>query len=448
MHNASVKTTPKNYRRGKEGGGATYEPEEFETLEPSLNTGDIAVLQRADQETPHYGIFVRAGAIDPHFPLLLVKTQTKPLLDETFDKSKRNLHFVTAQNRIFYGDYRSVSVLKLAKRVASSVTTQKVVGLVEQIRGTPYSPAEVKAIMDGSSPQEKSAIACTLTLALVFKELGLLETGVDMTSLKPHDLKLRLPVEDGKKDGRYVRVPKPPTGPMVSGEAPLLSRWMAIKAPLGVSVVPYQSLAGHIKTGDIVLFSGVSATGSIIKFFTHSNYSHVAIALCPKFTSEVFVLEATPNKQGTVDLASGKAVSGVQLVPLEVKVFSGWYNHVAVRHLKGIDSEAREDIYSKLFEFRKQMQGRPYEKNYLEFIRSAINFSEEYLAFLNTKHEDLSSLFCSELVAAAYQFVGLLSKERPSNRYTPDDFSSSKHLELQKGSLEGEVFISMQRGQT
>ena len=95
------------------------------------------------------------------------------------------------------------------------------------------------------------------------------------------------------------------------------------KAPSGVTEVSFGSLRRHIKTGDIVLFSGVSTSGSIIKFFTHSNYSHIAIvseiiflsplynfdffwpvpctptqAICPKFTTEVFVLETTPNHRG------------------------------------------------------------------------------------------------------------------------------------------------------
>lgn len=96
-----------------------------------------------------------------------------------------------------------------------------------------------------------------------------------------------------------------------------------IRAPSGVTEVPFGSLRSHIKTGDIVLLSGVSTSGSIIKFFTHSCYSHIAIvrdkssslynivylsvphmhthahqAICPKFTSEVFVLETTPNRRG------------------------------------------------------------------------------------------------------------------------------------------------------
>jgi hypothetical protein len=50
--------------------------------------------------------------------------------------------------------------------------------------------------------------------------------------------------------------------------------------------------------------------------------------------------------------------------------------------------------------------------------------------------EDLSSLFCSELVAEAYQAMGLLPeypKGLPSNEYTPLDFSSHRNLKLLGG---------------
>ena len=243
MLTASVKTTARNDKGpkaqeasvdpSKEEGVATRSPstalletDEFEVVEPSVSTGDVAILQRAGQESPHYGIFVRAGALDPNFPLLLVKTQTKPLRVETFDKNKRNLHLVTAQNRIFYGDYKSVTVLTLAKR-KSLITAQAVIALVEKIKEVPYSDSEVEAIMAGSTPEEKSAIACTLTLSLVFKELGFWERGFDILSLKPTELKHRLPLADGLREGRHIRIPKPQDGPMASGAAPLLSKLIA-----------------------------------------------------------------------------------------------------------------------------------------------------------------------------------------------------------------------------
>ena len=56
------------------------------------------------------------------------------------------------------------------------------------------------------------------------------------------------------------------------------------------------------------------------------------------------------------------------------------------------------------------LQGRPYEKNHIELILSAIDLDEKYLTFLKNTHEDLSSLFCSELVAHVYQELGLIGE--------------------------------------
>ena len=88
-------------------------------------------------------------------------------------------------------------------------------------------------------------------------------------------------------------------------------------------------------------------------------------------------------------------------------------------------------------EFREGVRNRPYEKSEIELIKSA------YDGPWGHNEEDLSSLFCSELVAEAYQRVGLLSNKKPSNEYTPKDFTDGKKLSLPEGgSLGKEIIIS------
>lgn len=146
-----------------------------------------------------------------------------------------------------------------------------------------------------------------------------------------------------------------------------------------------------------------------------------------------------------VDIESGRVRKGVELLPLEQKIFSGWYNRVAIRRLTGIDDAKRQEMYKQLLKFRKEVQGRPYEKSKMEMILSAIDFQEEYLSFLRNKKEDLSSLFCSELVAEAYKRMGLLSDKLLSNEYTPDDFTSgsNKTSSLEFGQLAKEVYVEL-----
>ena len=112
---------------------------------------------------------------------------------------------------------------------------------------------------------------------------------------------------------------------------------------------------------------------------------------------------------------------------------------------------------------RSDLQGVPYEKSHLELILSAIDIDEKYLTFLRNHAEDLSSIFCSELVAHAYQEIGLLGtvtctcvvnvhvtilflsdKSKFSNEFTPDDFSTHKDtLTLLEGTLEPEAYIDL-----
>ena len=53
-----------------------------------------------------------------------------------------------------------------------------------------------------------------------------------------------------------------------------------------------------------------------------------------------------------------------------------------------------------------------------------------------------SRIFCSELVASALKRVGLLPENISATQYWPSDFSTSSHLDLQKGAyLEDEYLI-------
>ena len=80
---------------------------------------------------------------------------------------------------------------------------------------------------------------------------------------------------------------------------------------------------------------------------------------------------------------------------------------------------------------------------------ASFDFSEDFLSFLRNDKEDLSSLFCSELVAEAYQHMGVLDPKKSSSEYTPDDFSSARdsNLELKTGRFGPEIYVDLNRPQ-
>ena len=85
---------------------------------------------------------------------------------------------------------------------------------------------------------------------------------------------------------------------------------------------------------------------------------------------------------------------------------------------------------------RLKLRDRPYETKKLELMRAALDGPFDRLG----SSEDLSSLFCSELVAEAYQAMGILPEHgggKPSDEYTPGDFAG--HLALLRGATLGPV---------
>ena len=189
----------------------------------------------------------------------------------------------------------------------------------------------------------------------------------------------------------------------------------------------YQELRSDLKTGDILLFSGKGGISDGIKFFTLSKYSHVGMVYRfddprdPK--GSVFCWEST-TLSDVHDADSGKLTKGVQRVELSERLercFSLGYE-ISVRQLS---RSLSDKMLTALNNFRHEVSGRPYETSRIELLKAA------YDGLFGDNKEDLSSLFCSELVAEAYQSMGLLSEAMPSNEYIPKDFSQERQLRLQ-----------------
>ncbi len=197
--------------------------------------------------------------------------------------------------------------------------------------------------------------------------------------------------------------------------------------------VSYDSIRDELDTGDIVLYSGKGHVSSIIKLGTFSRWSHVGMVLRLREYDFITIWESTTLSK-LKDLVSGQPRKGVQLVPLSdrVRTYDG---AIAVRRLTRVRRGPK--MRKELMELRSELRGKPYEESRVELLRSA------YDGPFGANEEDLSSIFCSELVAEAYQRLGLLSHGKPSNEYTPADFSESRGLRLLKGKLDDEIELTM-----
>ncbi len=172
----------------------------------------------------------------------------------------------------------------------------------------------------------------------------------------------------------------------------------------------YKEIRSSLKTGDIVLFSGSGFVSSMIKWFTGSKYSHVGLVIVDPKWDQVLLWESTTLSK--VKTIRGNVTQGVAIRPLSDRVDE--YDEVAIIQRIEPLREAQEKV---LIELRKEFKGKDYEHDKIELFKSAYDFIGGH------NEEDLSSIFCSELVAEFLQRIDDLSEEYSSNEFTPEDFT-------------------------
>lgn len=179
----------------------------------------------------------------------------------------------------------------------------------------------------------------------------------------------------------------------------------------------YSELRKVLDTGDLILFSGKGVVSYIVRWFCGSKWSHIGMVVRVSDGDMILLFESTTLSK-TKDLLSGKLRRGVQLVSLSERLAS-YDGEVGVVFLTAARTQ---EMLKSLNDFRAEMRDKPYEKHFLSLVKSA------YDGCLGDNKEDLASVFCSELVAEAYQRMGILSNSIPSSEYTPADFDGNHKL--------------------
>ncbi|GBG34478.1 Hypothetical Protein FCC1311_107022 [Hondaea fermentalgiana] len=185
----------------------------------------------------------------------------------------------------------------------------------------------------------------------------------------------------------------------------------------------------NLGEGDIVLFRTKRITSRIQRAFVKSGgFDHLGIVVlcddCDDRTCCSPELKQARAAAGVPPWHTLEADSaGVSVFRFTPHCLGAYKGIVAVRHLH-LDEDVfppdrLKEMAQTLNAFVAEMKGRPYEQNIFQMLRAANLFG-------HNNEEDLTSVFCSELVAAAYNRMGLLEKphQRPSNAYIPGDFAS------------------------
>ena len=181
------------------------------------------------------------------------------------------------------------------------------------------------------------------------------------------------------------------------------------------------------RTGDLWLFRGRTIADQAIRAVTNSPVNHVGMAV---------VLDDLPPLlwhaelgRSLPDVWTGGHHRGVQLHDLSAAVLT-WSNRYGqrpwFRQLHGDVDRAMEDAL--LLEIARR-DGTPFP--------ATVSLAGRWLRGRVRRSAPLEVTYCAETVAGAYQAMGLLTGDRPTNWYDPGRFWSGDRLQLERGATLG-----------
>ncbi len=170
-------------------------------------------------------------------------------------------------------------------------------------------------------------------------------------------------------------------------------------------------LRDQMQPGDIIAFGGKTQFSQVIKWFTGSPVSHVAILLktrrleakTDKYYNQIIESTVKDDKSGVI----------VSKLSRAVKQYSGemWW--------LPLSNTVREKLdLDKYFDWLEKQEGKKYDMGQL--IPCALDF----LGPLTKTQEDYEKLFCSELIVGALKAGGAIPKKVNASEVTPKDLMS------------------------
>jgi len=182
--------------------------------------------------------------------------------------------------------------------------------------------------------------------------------------------------------------------------------------PVSMSKESYSpELRDKMQPGDIIAFGGKTQFSQLIKWFTNSQVSHVAILLktrrldakTDKYYNQIIESTVKEDKSGVI----------VSKLSRAVQHYSGemWWLPLSETVREKLDLE-------KYFDWLEEQEGKKYDMGQL--IPCALDF----LGPLTKTQEDYEKLFCSELVVGALKAGGAIPETINSSEVTPKDLMS------------------------
>ncbi|KAL6059980.1 Centromere protein B [Balamuthia mandrillaris] len=192
--------------------------------------------------------------------------------------------------------------------------------------------------------------------------------------------------------------------------------WLRKKGVLSYYGWPLQAIPLRVEAGDIVLFSDNDLAKQAVQFACQSQWDHMAMVIRLRDRKGVFLFEAT--------------MAGVDVYKLDQRL--DLYRETAKLGIRRLQLERTSSMLEVMYDFVEEVVGKPYNSNFVQLVKAKFGG--------NSNDADVSKFFCSQLVAACYQRMGLLSTDIAATNFLPAHFEPCKRLKLLKGRL-GEVMV-------
>lgn len=185
----------------------------------------------------------------------------------------------------------------------------------------------------------------------------------------------------------------------------------------------------EFETGDIILMSGEGGTCKFIRFFTRSQYDHVAVVYRCPHTNEAWLWEvgSCPTGCGAIITRLGSVPSAAHLVSAKQRILQ--QNSAFVRRIRFHDGPAGKNLHRLLAENMKKFIvaniGRSYSTDVVLKWNLGFRLTSTTLPIFEDEEEhEEDGWVCPQLVMETLTFCALGTHLKSSKEYLPRDFGN------------------------
>ena len=178
------------------------------------------------------------------------------------------------------------------------------------------------------------------------------------------------------------------------------------------------------KTGDLLLFKGFDKKSKLQRFYTKSEFDHVALLM--RFNNVLFLYEAT-NENGCKLKSFNEFVNNFCFLSFEKIVYRRLFININSNDInEQLNNVYQKNIQIKAEEFYNLTKNKKYSINFW-----SIFCGSELKKYQNENKWEIKKGFsCSSLVYSAYLHMGIINYNKNVNEILPGKFSSNEKLNL------------------